>query len=311
MSISVIVPVFNESENINLFLDRIIKVLEKATNEYEIIFILDPSKDDTEQKIKNKLKENPKIKLIKFSRRFGQPAATLAGIKNSSYEKIVFIDVDLQDPPELIIEMYENSKKGFETILAKRRKKKGENPVRKLISDVGYYLISKLSDTNIPMNVGEYRMISRRVANEIIKLEEKEFFLRGINSFIGFSQKILEFYREPRTKGSTKYNKFTGSLRIGLNGIFSFSTKPLHFITILSTISFIFSFTIFVLYLLLTALKLFVFKYQFFIITLILLVSSLIFFSLGIISEYLARIIPDIKKRPTYIIENKYNFKDK
>ena len=311
MSISVIVPVFNESENINLFLDRIIKVLEKATNEYEIIFILDPSKDDTEQKIKNKLKENPKIKLIKFSRRFGQPAATLAGIKNSSYEKIVFIDVDLQDPPELIIEMYENSKKGFETILAKRRKKKGENPVRKLISDVGYYLISKLSDTNIPMNVGEYRMISRRVANEIIELEEKEFFLRGINSFIGFSQKILEFDREPRTKGSTKYNKFTGSLRIGLNGIFSFSTKPLHFITILSTISFIFSFTIFVLYLLLTAFKLFVFKYQFFIITLILLVSSLIFFSLGIISEYLARIIPDIKKRPTYIIENKYNFKDK
>ena len=311
MSISVIVPVFNESENINGFLERIIKVLEKTTNEYEIIFVLDPSEDDTEQKIKNKLLENSRIKLIKFSRRFGQPAATLAGIKNSSYEKIVFIDVDLQDPPELIVEMYENSKKGFETILAKRRKKKGENPLRKFISNIGYYLISKLSDTNIPMNVGEYRMISRRVANEIIQLEEKEFFLRGINSFIGFSQKILEFDREPRSKGETKYNKFTGSLRIGLNGIFSFSTKPLHFITILSTISFIFSFIIFVLYLLLTVLKLFVFKYQFFIITLILLVSSLIFFSLGIISEYLARIIPDIKKRPTYIIEDKYNFKEK
>ncbi len=311
MSISVIVPVFNESENIDGFLERIIKVLEKTTNEYEIIFVLDPSEDDTEQKIKNKLLENSRIKLIKFSRRFGQPAATLAGIKNSSYEKIVFIDVDLQDPPELIVEMYENSKKGFETILAKRRKKKGENPLRKFISNIGYYLISKLSDTNIPMNVGEYRMISRRVANEIIQLEEKEFFLRGINSFIGFSQKILEFDREPRSKGETKYNKFTGSLRIGLNGIFSFSTKPLHFITILSTISFIFSFIIFVLYLLLTVLKLFVFKYQFFIITLILLVSSLIFFSLGIISEYLARIIPDIKKRPTYIIEDKYNFKEK
>jgi len=311
MSISVIVPVFNESENIDGFLERIIKVLEKTTNEYEIIFVLDPSEDDTEQKIRSKLLENSRIKLIKFSRRFGQPAATLAGIKNSSFEKIVFIDVDLQDPPELIFEMYENSKKGFETVLAKRRKKKGENPLRKFISNIGYYLISKLSDTNIPINVGEYRMISRRVANEIIQLEEKEFFLRGINSFIGFSQKILEFDREPRSKGETKYNKFTGSLRIGLNGIFSFSTKPLHFITILSTISFIFSFVIFVLYLLLTFLKLFVFKYQFFIITLILLVSSLIFFSLGIISEYLARIIPDIKKRPTYIIEDKYNFKEK
>ena len=311
MSISVIVPVFNESENIDGFLERIIKVLEKTTNEYEIIFVLDPSEDDTEQKIRSKLLENSRIKLIKFSRRFGQPAATLAGIKNSSYEKIVFIDVDLQDPPELIVEMYENSKKGFETVLAKRRKKKGENPLRKFISNIGYYLISKLSDTNIPMNVGEYRMISRRVANEIIQLEEKEFFLRGINSFIGFSQKIIEFDREPRSKGETKYNKFTGSLRIGLNGIFSFSTKPLHFITILSTISFVLSFVIFVLYLLLTVLKLFVFKYQFFIITLILLVSSLIFFSLGIISEYLARIIPDIKKRPTYIIEDKYNFKEK
>jgi len=121
----------------------------------------------------------------------------------------------------------------------------------------------------------------------------------------------LEFDREPRSKGTTKYNKFTGSLKIGLNGIFSFSTKPLHFITILSTLSFIFSSIIFILYLLLTGLKLFVFKYQFFLITLILLVSSLIFFSLGIISEYLARIIPDIKKRPTYIIENKYNFKEK
>ena len=263
MSISVIVPVFNESENIDGFLERIIKVLEKTTNEYEIIFVLDPSEDEAEQKIKNKLLEKSRIKLIKFSRRFGQPAATLAGIKNSSYEKIVFIDVDLQDPPELIVEMYENSKKGFETILAKRRKKKGENPLRKFISNIGYYLISTLSDTNIPMNVGEYRMISRRVANEIIQLEEKEFFLRGINSFIGFSQKILEFDREPRSKGETKYNKFTGSLRIGLNGIFSFSTKPLHFITILSTISFIFSFIIFVLYLLLTVLKLFVFKYQF------------------------------------------------
>ena len=311
MSISVIVPVFNESANIQIFLDRTIPILEKIKVEYEIIFILDPSKDNTEEILLRILKTNTKIKLIKLSRRFGQPAATLAGIHHAKLDNLVFIDVDLQDPPEMIDEMFKFSKQGYDTVLAKRTKKKGENPIRKFISNIGYYLISKLSDTNIPMNVGEYRMISRRVANEIIQLEEKEFFLRGINSFIGFSQKILEFDREPRSKGETKYNKFTGSLRIGLNGIFSFSTKPLHFITILSTISFMFSFTIFVLYLLLTTLKLFVFKYQFFIITLILLVSSLIFFSLGIISEYLARIIPDIKRRPTYIIEDKYNFKEK
>ena len=278
MSISVIVPVFNESANIQIFLDRTIPILEKIKVEYEIIFILDPSKDNTEEILLRILKTNTKIKLIKLSRRFGQPAATLAGIHHAKLENLVFIDVDLQDPPEMIDEMFKLSKQGYDTVLAKRTKKKGENPIRKFISNIGYYLISKLSDTNIPMNVGEYRMISRRVANEIIQLEEKEFFLRGINSFIGFSQKILEFDREPRSKGETKYNKFTGSLRIGLNGIFSFSTKPLHFITILSTISFMFSFTIFVLYLLLTTLKLFVFKYQFFVILLILMVSSLIFF---------------------------------
>ena len=312
MSLSVVVPIFNESENIKIFLDRLLPILEKIKSEYEVIFVLDPSEDNSEQIIINIIKENPKIKLIKFSRRFGQPAAMLAGIKNSNLNNVVLIDVDLQDPPELILEMYEYSKKGYDTVLAKRSKKKGENFLRKVIVYIGYFLISKLSDTNIPQNVGEFRLISKRVIEQINALEEKDFFLRGINSYIGYKQKILVFDREERKKGKTKYNRFTGSLKIGLNGIFSFSTKPLHLITVLSTISFVFSSIIFVLYIVLTSLELFVFKYQFFIILLVLLVSSLIFFSQGIIAEYIARIIPDIKKRPPYIIESKHNFnKDK
>ena len=308
MSISVIVPVYNESESINIFLERITPVLENINVPYEIIFIMDPSSDNTEEIILNSLKNNSKVKLIKLSRRFGQPAATLAGINNANFENIVFIDVDLQDPPELIPEMYEYSKQGYQTILARRNKKKGENFFRNFFSKIGYHLIEKLSDTNIPKNVGEFRLVSKKVLREINKLDEPDFFLRGINSYIGFSQKIIEYDRDSRSKGSTKYNKFTGSLKIGLNGIFSFSTKLLHMITILSSISFFFSTIIFILYLILTSLKLFVFKYQFFIITLILLVSSLIFFSLGIIAEYLARLIPHIKKRPTYIVDKKYNF---
>ena len=310
MSLSIIVPVYNESENINPFTDRVLLVLNKINVKYEIIFVLDPSEDDTENKILELIKENPNIKLIKFSRRFGQPSAMLAGIKNSSMDNVVLIDVDLQDPPELIQQMYESRKEGYETILAKRSKKKGENIIKKIISDIGYFLIYKLSDTNIPRNVGEFRLISRRVVKEIEKLEEREFFLRGANSYIGFKQKVLNFERESRSKGTTKFNKFTGSLKVGLNGIFSFSTKPLHYITIASSIAFFGSLIIFLLYLILTFLKLFVFKYQFFIIVLILLVSSLIFFSQGIMAEYIARIIPDIKKRPRYIIEKKYNFED-
>ena len=310
MSISTIVPVYNESENINIFLERVVPILKNIGVKYEVIFILDPCEDNTEEIILQNIEKNSCIKLIKLSRRFGQPAATLAGVNNATMDNIIFIDADLQDPPELILEMYNYLKEGYDSVLAKRVKKKGENPLRNIISNVGYYVISKLSDTNIPTNVGEFRIISKKIKNEIKKLNEKDFFLRGINSYIGFKQKIIEFEREPRLKGQTKYNKVTGSLKIGLNGIFSFSTKPLHFISILSGISFVFSSLIFILYIVLTSLKLFVFKYQFFIITLILLVSSLIF-SLGIISEYLARIIPEIRNRPIYIIDKKYNFNEK
>jgi len=310
MSLSIVVPIYNESENINPFIDKILLTLKKINVKYEIIFVLDPSEDDTEDKVLELIKKNPNIKLIKFSRRFGQPTAMLAGIKNSSLDNVVLIDVDLQDPPNLIEKMYESRKEGYETVLAKRTNKKGENILRKIIANIGYFLIYKLSDTNIPKNVGEFRLISRRVVEEIKKLEESEFFLRGANSYVGFKQKILNFDREDRSKGKTKFNKFTGSLKIGLNGIFSFSTKPLHYITLTSSLAFFGSLIIFLLYLILTSLKIFVFKYQFFIIVLILLVSSLIFFSQGIIAEYIARIVPDIKKRPKYIIEKKYNFED-
>ena len=309
VDISIVTPIYNEEKNITPFLDRIVPVLEKMQIKYEIIFVMDVSEDNTERVVLNHIEKNNNIKLIVMSRRVGQPAAMLAGLNNSSGENLVFIDVDLQDPPELIPDMYNEITKGFEVVLAKRKKKINENTIRKFVSTIGYFIINKLSDTNIPQNIGEYRMISKKIINQIKDLKENEFFLRGIISYIGFKQKVIEFERKSREIGETKYNKFTGSFRIGLNGIFSFSTKPLHLITILSSISFISSLTIFVLYLALTFLKLFVFKYQFFIITLILLVASLIFFSLGILSEYLARLIIDIKKRPSYIIDKKYNIK--
>ena len=311
MSLSVVVPVYNECENINSFLERLIPVIERINIKYEVIFVLDPSSDNSEEIILENIKNNINIKLIKMSRRFGQPAAMLAGIKNSSYDYAVLIDVDLQDPPELIEEMYSYTKKGYDTILAERTSKIGENFLRKTIASTGYFLISKLSDSKIPMNVGEFRMISKKIIGYISDLEEKDFFLRGASSYIGFNSKTLKFDRQQRKQGTTKYNKYTGSLKIGLNGIFSFSTKPLHYITLLSSLSFVFSLLIFIFYLVLTGLNLFVFKYQFFVIILILFVSSLIFFSQGIIAEYIARLVPDIKKRPSYIIDKKYNFDNK
>lgn len=306
--LSVVVPVYNEELNITPFLNRLILTLKEFCKNYEILFVLDPCEDKTEEIILQSISDNPNIKLIKMSRRFGQPAAILAGIKNSNSRYLILIDVDLQDPPELIPEMYKYANLGYEVVLAKRNKKIGENFIRKIISWFGYKIISMLSNTNIPINIGEFRLISKRVIKYINIMEENEFFLRGIISYIGFKQKIIYFDRQPRCKGKTKYNKYFGSLWIGLNGVFSFSTTPLHIISVISFGCFILSFFVLIFYMFLTYYNFFVFKYQFFLIILIFFVSSLIFFSQGIISEYLARLIGDIKKRPRFIIDKKYNF---
>ena len=144
--ISIITPVFNEEENIIPFLEKITSVMKKINKSYELIFVLDPSRDNTETVILNEIKKNNNIKLIVNSRRFGQPASMLAGLENSKGEIVVFIDVDLQDPPELIIEMYSFINKGYDVILAKRTKKIKENFIRKNIANFGYYLISNLSN---------------------------------------------------------------------------------------------------------------------------------------------------------------------
>ena len=167
VDISIVTPIYNEEKNITPFLDRIVPVLEKMQIKYEIIFVMDVSDDNTERVVLNHIEKNNNIKLIVMSRRFGQPAAMLAGLNNSSGENLVFIDVDLQDPPELIPDMYNEIIKGFEVVLAKRKKKINENTIRKFVSTIGYFIINKLSDTNIPQNIGEYRMISKKIINQI------------------------------------------------------------------------------------------------------------------------------------------------
>ena len=144
--LSIIVPVYNEAENIENFLKRTISTLVKINTDYEIIFIADPSNDKTEELIKQQIKTNNKIKLITFSRRFGQPAATMAGIQNCTGERCVIIDCDLQDPPELILNMYEKMNDGYDVVLARRKSRKGETLIKKFITKVGYAFIEKITD---------------------------------------------------------------------------------------------------------------------------------------------------------------------
>ena len=174
--ISLIVPVYNEEKNISIFLNRVVPIISKI-DKYEIIFCLDPSHDNTEQIIEKEINSNKNIKLIKFSRRFGQSNCIFAGIKkNSSGEKCVIIDVDLQDPPELIEEMNNKIKEGYDCVYAQRIKREGESFIRIFLTSLYYFLINKFSGHSIPKNAGEFRMFSKKIILEIKSLNERNFF---------------------------------------------------------------------------------------------------------------------------------------
>ena len=178
--ISLIVPVYKEEDSIRPFLARAEAVFECMGKSYEIIFALDPSPDNTEGVILDEINRNPNIKLMVFSRRFGQPAATMAGVLTCTGETCVVIDVDLQDQPELIEQMYAKLNEGYEVVYAKRRSRRGETLFKRIISHVGYSVINKLSDVQIPRNTGDFRIMTRRVIEELRRLNESHGFLRGL-----------------------------------------------------------------------------------------------------------------------------------
>jgi glycosyltransferase involved in cell wall biosynthesis len=184
--ISVVVPVYKEEANIRPFLSRAEPVLASITSRYEIIFCLDPSPDRTEEVILEEGRRDRRIKLVVFSRRFGQPAATMAGIGISCGDTCVVIDVDLQDPPELIRELHARLSDGYDVVYARRRSRQGETLIKRLISWAGYKVIARLGDVQIPRDTGDFRIMSRRVVEELSRLQEGNAFLRGLVAFVGF-----------------------------------------------------------------------------------------------------------------------------
>lgn len=301
--ISVIVPIYKEANNIQPFLARIEPVLERISPRYEIIFSLDPSPDNTEFIVEKEIQRNSRIKLLVFSRRFGQPAATMTGILNCCGETCVVIDVDLQDPPELIIDMYEKLKEGNEVVYAQRISRKGETLLKRIIAHTGYKVINTLSDVKIPRNTGDFRIITRKVIEELRKLNESHGFLRGLVAYVGFKQAAIKYNRDERYSGKGNYNRITGSLKIGLNGLVSFSSRPLQLMSIAGAFTAFFSFLIGLWYVLQ---KLFGFGLTPGLPTTVLVVT---FFSgvqllcLGLVGEYIGRIYDEVKRRPMSIID--------
>ena len=311
MLISIVVPVYREEKNIPEFLSRVVTIFEKITSEFEIIFSMDPSPDRTEEIILGHRSKDPRVKLLKFSRRFGQPMATLAGLQYATGEAVIVMDVDLQDPPELLTEMVAKWQQGYDVVYAQRRGREGETWLKRVVSAGGYRLINKIADVNIPPNTGDFRLMSRRVVDEILSMKESHGFLRGMVALVGFRQTSVVFDRPPRFEGAGNYNRFLGSLRIGFNGIFCFSNYALSLSTIFGFIAAGFSFLLMAIYLFY---KLMGWEILWGNPTLVILVSFLggiQLISVGILGEYIGRIYEEVRQRPKFIIDRKEGFDSK
>ena len=311
MQLSLVVPVYREEHNIPEFLRRIHVVLSGVAQDYEIIFSLDPSPDRTEDVILEARARDPRIKLLKFSRRFGQPMATLAGMEYSSGDAVIVMDVDMQDPPELIQQMVAQWREGYDVVLPQRRQRTGEPWLKRVVSAVGYKVINKIADVKIPPNTGDFRLMSRRVVQEVIRLKESHGFLRGMVAVVGFRQVIIPFDRPPRHAGETNYNRFLGSLRIGFNGIFCFSTYALTLATLFGFLIAGFSFLLMAVYLFY---KIMGWEILWGNPTMVILVSFLggvQLISIGILGEYIGRIYEEVRARPKFIVDRQAGFETK
>jgi polyisoprenyl-phosphate glycosyltransferase len=305
--ISVVVPVYKEERNIGPFLERAVPVLERIGT-YEIIFCLDPSPDQTEAAILQEIARNPRIGLLVFSRRFGQPSATMAGILNCRGDWCVIIDVDLQDPPEIIEALWRKAGEGFDVVTARRAIREGETPVKRAISRLGYRLINQIAEVPIPRNTGDFRLISRRVVEELRGLSERHGFLRGLVALVGFPQTEVLYEREARHAGHGNYNRYLGSLRIGLNGVFGFSTIPLQ---VMMWTGFVIALLSACAILIMIALKLlYGDAYPLgtpTITILVLFIGGVQLAAIGVLGEYVGRIYDEVRRRPPYIVERAVN----
>ncbi len=307
-SLSVVLPVYNEESNVEHAYQRLRAVLDGIDLDWwELIFSVDPSTDRTEELILALRGHDPRVKMLRFSRRFGQPSATIAGMEASRGDAVVVMDCDLQDPPELIADLVARWREGYDMVYAQRRTRAGESLAKKLWAGMAYKVINHIAEVEIPRNTGDFRLMSQRVVNNVISLKETHTFLRGLVPFVGFRQTGVLYDRDPRAGGRTHY-RFYGSWSHGLSGVVGFSRYPLQVIAIggivLSGLAFAFAF----IYLLLKLAGVHFPVGNPTIVIVVSFFSGIQLLSLGVIGEYTGRIYDETRRRPRYIIESSYGW---
>ena len=307
---SVVVPVYNEEEVINETYKRLKSVMDGLDITYEIIFVNDGSRDRTRELALEICKNDSNIKFVDFARNFGHQTAITAGMDYASGDAIVVIDADLQDPPEVIPEMLEKWREGYEVVYGQRVKREGETAFKKFTAKVFYRTLNKLTDVEIPVDTGDFRLIDRKVCDALKQVDERNRYIRGIISWLGFRSIAVPFVREKRFAGTTKY-PLKKMLKFASDAIISFSYKPLKLATYFG---FFLSFASFVYLIVTVILKLFnvtqTVEGWASLVAIMLFFNGIILLILGIIGEYIGRIYDEAKGRPLYVVREIINFDD-
>lgn len=305
--ISVVVPCFNEQENIPQFMHEITPVLDALEQRYEIIFIDDGSTDNTLPLLSLIAQKNAAIRIISLSRNFGKEAALTAGLDHATGDAIIPIDVDLQDPVALIPQMVEKWKAGAEVVIAKREDRSADTLFRRVTARLFYKLMSYLSSTPFPRDVGDYRLMDRMVVQAVRDLGERNRFMKGLFSWPGFNTEVITYRRPQRTVGASRWHTWR-LFNYALDGIFSFSTAPLRMWTYIGLLLSFFSMA-FLVYIVIKTLMFGVELPGYAsIVSIILFFSGINLIGMGILGEYMARIFIEVKQRPVYVVRKKIGF---
>jgi glycosyltransferase involved in cell wall biosynthesis len=301
--ISVIIPVFNEIDVIDTCYQRLSGVMQGIEGfDYELIFVDDGSKDATHERLLEFHHHDPHLKIIKFSRNFGHQIAVTAGVDEAAGDAIVIIDADLQDPPEVIPEMVAKWQEGYDVVFGIRRRRVGESRLKLLTAAAFYRLLRSFTNIEIPVDVGDFRLMSARAAAELRKLREKDRFVRGLVSWIGFKQIGIPYERDSRLAGETKY-PFSKMFKFALDGITSFSNLPLKLASWLGYLASFLAFVYLVSVFVQRAMGYTVEGWATIMVAMLFL-GGVQLICIGIIGEYIGRIFNETKSRPMYVIES-------
>lgn len=299
---SVVAPVFNEEETLPHFYKRIVAVMEALSEPFELLLVNDGSRDSSFQIMKGLHEQDPRVHVIDFSRNFGHQIAISAGLDYAQGQAVIIVDSDLQDPPEVIPRLIERWKNGAEVVYAQRAKRAGETKFKLVTASLFYRLIRSITSVDIPRDVGDFRLMDRRVVDALVSMREHHRFMRGLSAWVGFRQEAVLYDRQERFAGKTKY-PLMRMIHFSLDAITSFSHLPLQLAT---TFGFILASISLIGIIIAAFLRLFVGAIvgQASTLILVLFLGGVQLIFLGIIGEYLGRIYDEVRARPLYIVHH-------